>query len=147
MSQFIEVEITISQLVHDLRAGLTWFASEDKGQGSIQAKHEMEDEDIIAIMGHPAFNQPIRTFKIIDDYTKKPAAQPVAVVEEPETVCPEPEPQSEASYLAAPEPEVQPMRPADEETDLFGNLAEFRDADLVSEESESEDGALDFMSL
>lgn len=133
MSQFIEVEITISQLVHDLRAGLTWFASEDKGQGSIQAKYEMEDEDIIAIMGHPAFNQPIRTFKIIDDYTKKPAVQPVAVVQE-ETISPEPE------------PEVQPMRPADEETDLFGNLAEFREADLVSEDTE-QDGALDFMSL
>lgn len=132
MSQFIEVEITISQLVHDLRAGLTWFASEDKGQGSIQAKYEMEDEDIIAIMGHPAFNQPIRTFKIIDDYTKKPAVKPVAVVEEEIAVCPE--------------PEVQPMRPADEETDLFGNLAEFRDAELVTEETE-QDGALDFMSL
>lgn len=73
MSQFIEVEIKISDLVHDLRAGLTWFASEDKGHGSIQAKYEMEDEDIIDIQGHPAFNQPIRTFKIVDDYTKKPA--------------------------------------------------------------------------
>lgn len=131
MSQFIEVEITISQLVHDLRQGLTWFASEDKGIGSIQAKYEMEDEDVTAIMGHPAFNQPIRTFKIIDDYSKKPA---VAVVAEDETVCPEPE------------PEVQPMRPADQETDLFGNLAEFREAELVTEDTE-QDGALDFMSL
>lgn len=133
MSQFIEVEITISQLVHDLRAGLTWFASEDKGQGSIQAKYEMEDEDVSAIMGHPAFNQPIRTFKIVDDYTKKPAVQPVAVVEE-ETVCPEPE------------PEVQPMRPADMDTDLFGNSLDHGNDDLAEVETE-QDGALDFMSL
>lgn len=73
MSNIIEVEITISQLVHDLRAGLTWFAAEDKGQGSIQATYEMEDEDIIDIMAHPAFQQPIRRFKIVDDYSKSAA--------------------------------------------------------------------------
>lgn len=132
MSQFIEVEITISQLVHDLRAGLTWFASEDKGQGSIQAKYEMEEEDVTAIMAHPAFNAPIRTFKIIDDYTKKPAVQPVAVVEE-ETVCPE--------------PEVQPMRPEEPGVDMFGNLSDFTETDLVEESATEQDGALDFMSL
>lgn len=117
MSQFIEVEITISQLVHDLRAGLTWFASEDRGQGSIQTKYEMEDEDVQDIMGHPAFHQPIRTFKIIDDYSKKPAVQPVAVVEEEIAQVPGPdtqdEPQSEASYLDA---------PAVEETESAGAL-------------------------
>lgn len=96
MSNIIEVEITISQLVHDLRAGLTWFASEDKGQGSIQATYEMEDEDIIDIMAHPAFQQPIRRFKIVDDYSKsaapvKQAPAPVqAVVETPEISNEEP---------------------------------------------------------
>jgi hypothetical protein len=89
MSNIIEVEITISQLVHDLRAGLTWFAAEDKGHGSIQAKYEMEDEDIMDIQAHPAFQQPIRRFKIVDDYSKsaapvQQAAAPVqAVVETP----------------------------------------------------------------
>lgn len=115
MSQFIEVEITISQLVHDLRAGLTWFASQDKGQGSIQAKYEMEEEDVQDIMSHPAFNQPIRTFKIIDDYSKKPAKKadvvqvaaqeelfPVAVVEEEIAVCPAPEEVSEKEATTAP---------------------------------------------
>lgn len=114
MSQFIEVEIKISDLVHDLRAGLTWFASEDKGHGSIQAKYEMEDEDVQDIMGHPAFNQPIRTFKIVDDYTKKSTKKsvqttdvtPVGQQEElfPVATSSE-EPQSEASYLDVPETE------------------------------------------
>lgn len=76
MSNIIEVEITISQLVHDLRMGLTWFASEDKGYGSIQATYQMENEDIEDIMCHPVFQQPIRRFKIIDDYTKKSVTTP-----------------------------------------------------------------------
>lgn len=81
MSNIIEVEITISQLVHDLRAGLTWFESENQGHGSIQHKYEMEEEDVMDIMAHPAFNKPIRTFKIVDDYSKSatPVQQKVKV--------------------------------------------------------------------
>lgn len=101
MSQFIEVEIKISDLVHDLRAGLTWFASEDKGQGSIQAKYEMEDEDVQDIMGHPAFHQPIRTFKIVDDYTKKSTKKSVQTTD----VTPVGQ-QEELFPVAAAEPEV-----------------------------------------
>ena len=74
MNNVIEVEIKISQLVQDLRDGLTWFQSEDKGQGSIQYLYEMEDQDIIDIQSHPAFQVPIRRFKIIDDYKKTPVA-------------------------------------------------------------------------
>lgn len=74
MSNIVEIEITISQLVHDLRAGLTWFDSENQGHGSIQHKYEMEDEDIMDIMAHPAFQQPIRRFKIVDDYSKSAAS-------------------------------------------------------------------------
>lgn len=122
MSQFIEVEIKISDLVHDLRAGLTWHASEDKGQGSIQAKYEMEDEDIIDIQGHPAFNQPIRTFKIVDDYTKKPVA-----------------------VKTTPAPVLEEV-PADEPS-LFGEMVDPRFEVNNDQPVDENAGALEFLSL
>lgn len=68
MSNVVEVEIKISELLNDLRSGLNWYA---KDGNSIQEKYGMEDEDIDAIKGHPAFQKPIRVFKIVDDVTKK----------------------------------------------------------------------------
>ena len=82
MSNIVEVEIKISQLLNDLRSGLNWYA---KDGNSIQEKYGMEDEDIDAIKEHPAFQKPIRVFRIVDDVTKKEEV----VADAPE-VTPEP---------------------------------------------------------
>lgn len=74
---FVEVEIKISALLNDLRSGLSWLEQDNTGNGSIQQKYEMEDQDVEDIKQHPAFQKPIRTFKIVDDTQKK--QQPVAV--------------------------------------------------------------------
>jgi len=87
MSNVVEVEIKISQLLNDLRSGLTWYAKD--GQ-SIQDKYGMENEDIDAIKQHPAFQKPIKVFRIVDDVTKmeelrsdvKPAELPLFSQEE-----------------------------------------------------------------
>lgn len=71
MSNVVNVEIRISELLNDLRSGLTWLGETN----SIQAKYEMEKEDAEAIMQHPIFQKPIRVFKIIDDVTPKPEPQ------------------------------------------------------------------------
>lgn len=71
MSNVVNVEIRISELLNDLRSGLTWLGETN----SIQAKYEMEKEDAEAIMQHPIFQKPIRVFKIIDDVTAKPEPQ------------------------------------------------------------------------
>ena len=68
MSNVVEVEIKISELLNDLRSGLTWYAKDGL---SIQEKYGMEDEDIDMIKTHSAFQKPIRVFKIVDDVTKK----------------------------------------------------------------------------
>ena len=79
----VNVEIKISQLLDDLRSGLTWYAKDGL---SIQEKYKMEEEDVDAVKQHPAFQKPIRVFTIIDDVTKKeelsskePAAKKKAV--------------------------------------------------------------------
>ena len=51
MSNVVEVEIKISQLLSDLRSGLNWYAKD--GGTSIQEKYGMEDEDVDAIKQHP----------------------------------------------------------------------------------------------
>lgn len=76
MSNIVEVEIKISDLLNDLNSGLQWLGATN----SIQAKYGMQEEDVEAIRQHPAL-QPVRVFKIVDDVTIKPAA-PVAA--EPE---------------------------------------------------------------
>lgn len=140
MSQFIQVEITISQLLQDLRAGLTWYANELPNTDSIQEKYEMENEDVEAIKQHPAFLKPIRTFKIIDDVTKtvQPMAPPEVVAEV--LVSPEPEPEMLFSALNQAEPSPAVL------DSLFG---EFENETNLEQEPEevSSDGALDFMSL
>lgn len=77
---FEEVEIKISDLLNDLRNGLTWLEQDNTGKGSIQLKYEMEDQDVEDIKQHPVFQKTIRTFKIVDDTQKK--TQPATVVAE-----------------------------------------------------------------
>ena len=48
-----EVELTITQLINDLESGLTWFKSEDVGNGSIQEKYGPNDREIGVIKQHP----------------------------------------------------------------------------------------------
>ena len=71
MSNVVEVEIKISELLNDLRSGLDWTGETN----SIQAKYEMETEDIEAIRLHPVLQKPIRVFRIVDDVTPKPVQQ------------------------------------------------------------------------
>lgn len=113
MSNIVEVEIKISQLLNDLRSGLEWLGEKN----SIQAKYEMEAEDIDAIRQHPVFQKPLRVFKIVDDVSKTSAP---AVVEEEVFNVPDPELANEAMM------------------DTFEGL------DAISV---TDDGALDFMKL
>ena len=91
MSNVIQVEIKISQLIEDLKNGLSWKVKEDTGKGSIQAKYRMEDEDVDNIQQHPAFAK--RVFKIIDDISQNdgvftPTASKPQVTEVPVVAAP-----------------------------------------------------------
>lgn len=64
------VELYVSTLLEDLKAGLTWYAKEDQGFGSIQEKYDTSDKEVAAIKGHPALKnaEPVfRVFVVIDD--------------------------------------------------------------------------------
>lgn len=91
MSNVVEVEIKISQLLNDLRSGLTWYTKDGK---SIQDKYGMEDEDIDAIKQHPAFLKPIKVFKIVDDVTSKEEVRSEVIEVVPPAVEIKPEPVS-----------------------------------------------------
>lgn len=122
---FVEVEIKISALLNDLRSGLSWLEQDNTGNGSIQQKYEMEDQDVEDIKQHPAFQKPIRTFKIVDDTQKKQA--PVAV-------------QSDVT------PVQENLFPVVEQTQLSISDME----PLVTSETENEvetTGALEFLNL
>lgn len=82
-----QVQLYVSNLLEDLRNGLTWYKSEDAGYGSIQEKYDATDKEVAAIKGHPALKgaEPtLRVFVVIDDTKDKkerkrediPAAEP-----------------------------------------------------------------------
>ncbi len=100
-----QVELYVSQLLEDLRAGLTWYKSEDKGFGSIQEKYDASDKEVAAIKGHPALKNAeptFRVFVVIDDTKEKKERKREDV------------PTAEPAQLFAVEPvvaEVKPMAP------------------------------------
>jgi hypothetical protein len=129
---FVEVEIKISDLLNDLRNGLSWLEQNNNGKGSIQLKYQMEDQDVEDIKQHPVFQKPIRTFKIVDDTQKKQesnaAVSDVTPVQQP------------VSIPVMPEQEVK--------IELFND----RSTVLSTESTESTDsmestGALEFLNL
>lgn len=108
------VELYVSTLLEDLKAGLTWFKQDDQGFGSIQEKYDASDKEVTAIKGHPALKnaEPVfRVFVVIDD-TKEDSKKTRAREEVPTAT-------TEQLFNIEPvvADTVQPMAPSSESTE------------------------------
>lgn len=131
----VNVKIKISELLDDLRSGLTWYA---KDGNSIQEKYGMEDEDVDMIKTHPVFQKPIRVFTIIDDVTKPEELSSAAPAAKKKAAK---APEAEATEEIATQHAIEEFEAAKVE----GTLNLF--AETATEEVEETVAPLEFMNL
>lgn len=87
-----KVELYVSQLMEDLRNGLSWFKKDDQGYGSIQETYNASDKEVMAIKNHPKLKDVDPTFRLFvviddtkEDFKKERKKEEVPVVTAEET--------------------------------------------------------------
>ena len=87
-----KVELYVSQLMEDLRNGLSWYKRDDQGYGSIQEQYNASDKEVMAIKNHPKLKDVDPTFRLFvviddtkDDYKKERKKEELPQVKAEET--------------------------------------------------------------
>lgn len=100
---FVETKkITLSQVVEDLKSGLTKWKKDDIGFGSIESKYNLQIHEALELFNNSKIKNrehTIPTFVIIDDLPDEPTTAPEVTVPEPIQAQVEVRPQEELAVV------------------------------------------------
>jgi hypothetical protein len=72
MPEVTTKKVVLSQILEDLKSGLTKWKKDDIGFGSLEKKYNLQNSEMIELLGHPVIKNVetrIPTFVIVDDVT------------------------------------------------------------------------------
>lgn len=75
MAEVATKKVVLSQIVEDLKAGLTRWKKDDIGFGSLEKKYNLQIPEMVELLAHPKIKNvetKIPTFIIVDDLMEEP---------------------------------------------------------------------------